>query len=172
MNRRRRKGKNSKRPDHVTWDGSLLHLIFILQAILYVARNGGQALVTPQFWLFVSRSGVSRRNNAPSPVTRIPERSTERVTVGTGPRYVEATKGRSNVTWFRPPVTRGLRREYYTTNSLTCQYTLCNLRSCACFALVSQEAQKARGFCKKDLIITLAYDIMILSIEIPSRSPL
>ena len=29
------------------------------------------------------------------------------------------------------PVPRGLRREYYTTNPLTCQHTLCNLRTCA-----------------------------------------
>ena len=37
---------------------------------------------------FTSRSGVVRRNNAPSPVTRIPERSCKRVTAGTGPCYV------------------------------------------------------------------------------------
>ena len=34
--------------------------------ILRVSRNGGQALVTPR-WRLLLRSGIPRRNNAPSP---------------------------------------------------------------------------------------------------------
>ena len=70
-------------------------------AFLHVARNGGQALVTPQF-CFLSCLRNRRRNNAPSPVTRIPERLTKRVTAGTGPCYGDEVV----VTWFRPPVMR------------------------------------------------------------------
>jgi len=70
-----------------------------------VARNGGQALVTPRN-CFLLRSGIRGVTMLRPRLHAIPERLTKRVTAGTGPRYVEATQGRSNVTWFRPPVTR------------------------------------------------------------------
>ena len=87
--------------------------------VLRVARNGGQALVT-SLDRFLCRVRLYRGVTMLRPrLHAIPERVVEffqffckkfviskRVTAGTGPRYVEATKGRSNVTWFRPPVTR------------------------------------------------------------------
>ena len=94
--------------------------------------------------VFMLRSGISRRNNAPSPVTRDPRArgcafllfcrkfvTGKRVTAGTGPCYCcVATWGRSNVTWFRPPVTRAiLNRPYYTIYSMTCQEILCIVRT-------------------------------------------
>ena len=92
-------------PPYVTGGGTLLHDFSLYYKVLRVARNGGQALVTP-LDRFLCRVRVCRGVTMLRPRQDASRTVDQACNCGEGSMLCCKAKGRSNVTWFRPPVTR------------------------------------------------------------------